>query len=50
MVEYIKQDFGQKGSRMNRKYEPPHYEADRLHICKAKNSYPDIEESAEEGE
>lgn len=61
MVEYVKQDFGKKGSRMNPNYEPPHvftvckceicgeyYEADRLHICKTQNSYPYIEESEEE--
>lgn len=61
MIEYIKQDFGKKGSRMNPKYEPPHvftvikcdicgeyYEADRLHLCRTQNSYPYIEESEEE--
>ena len=63
MVEYTKQDFGKKGSRMNPNYESPHvftvckcdicgeyYEADRLHLCKTQNSYPDIEESEGEDE
>ena len=61
MTEYTKHDYGKLGIRMNPNYPPYHvftaclcdkcgewYEADRLHICKTQNSYPDIEESEEE--
>ena len=58
MFEYVKKDYGKHGTRMNPLYPPYHvfttckcnicgewYEADRLHICKTQNSYPDLEES-----
>ena len=61
MFELVKKDYGEQGTRMNPKYPPYHvytvckcgicgewYEADRLHLCKTQNSYPDIEESEED--
>ena len=58
MFEYTKHYYGKHGWRMNPKYPPhhcltvckcekcgEHYEADRDHICRLQNSYPDLEEA-----
>lgn len=63
MFEYVKKDYGKHGTRMNPHYPSYHvftackcdicgewYEADRLHLCKTRNSYPEIEESEEKDE